>query len=76
MKVVGNFKCQKCKSVAEWEYIVPQRYGCKLEVELIDESKCHPISKRRLNEEEFLFVFRCKKCQEINEVIYLSRTMV
>ena len=73
MLITGTFKCSKCNSNIDWEYIVPQKLGVEpLQAERLNKDKVQPYKHHRVSENEYLFRVRCKHCDALNEFTYYS----
>ncbi|MBR4027461.1 MAG: hypothetical protein IKJ01_07915 [Lachnospiraceae bacterium] len=74
MLVTGTHMCQHCNYDIEWEYQIPQRLrqGVLLDVDRIDKKKAHPQKLNKINDNEYLFEMRCKKCDRLTTFTHYS----
>lgn len=67
MKITDSCFYQKCNSLINWEYIVPQKISTPtFTVEVENKKFHHPNKIKQLDNETYLFNVRCKNCDHLN----------
>ena len=68
MKITGSCFCQKCNSLINWEYIIPQKISTStFAVEVENKNLHHPNKIKQIDNETYLFNVRCRNCDYLNK---------
>lgn len=73
MLLNGTHTCEKCNTINEWVYIVPQKISeGNFEVDTIPHNKIHLSKRKRISDTEYEMCYRCHKCDYLNVFNYTS----
>lgn len=73
MLLNGTHTCEKCNTVNEWVYLVPQKLTERnLIADTIPNDKLRLGKHRRISDTEYEMCYRCPKCDKLNIFPYTS----
>ena len=71
----GKHICEKCNSVNEWAYILPQKTTNKIPCATgFPSDKIFLNKNKRISDTEYEMLYRCPQCDYLNKVILTSKT--